>query len=507
MNPAIRRLCGACLVLSIATIGANGRADEFAARVSDTASPLPVEISLSIEAAVLGGLENSPDLHIRKLQPEVLGAFEQLARGTFGPEVSADFEYGREESSEVSRSTEDQFSVTGSDISGSAGIRQTLPTGTTVETTVGVTRAESSRTPTQNQTRVGVDLTQQLLRGLSPRVNLAEIRLAELDTRADRYELTAFAEALVASIETAYWRYVGAVEAVVAVEQALAAAEAQLAVVETRIEVGALPENERALASAEVAVRKQSLIDAVALRDAARYRLLGAVYFNRPIHRVETLHAVTAPRTPEVISVNAESSISLALQSRPELAEASLRIDQGNLQVEVTRNGLLPKLELFIGVGKSGYAESFSGSIADVAGPNYDFNAGLRLRHLLGNRAAKAKQRIALAERNQAEEALLNLKSVIRTDVLLAVTEVKRAHAQVAATALSVRFREQTLEAAQAKFEAGAGTMLAVTLAERDLLESRIEKIKAEAAYRIAETAQYLAEGTLLKRRGLSVMP
>ena len=475
--------------------------------VSEAASPLPSTLDLSIEAAVLGGLENSPDLHLRKLRPEVSGAFEQLARSAFSPQVSADFEYGREESSEVSRSTEEQFSVTGSDISGGVAIQQTMPTGTTVATTVGVTRSESSRTPTQSRTRVGVEVSQQLLRGLGPRVNLAEIRLAELDTRADGYELSAFAEALVASIETAYWRYVSAAESVTAVEQALGAAQAQLETVETRIEVGALSENERAAALAEVAVRKQSFIDALALRDTARIRLLSTVYFNRPVHRVETLRAVTVPKTPEAISVNAESSVSLALQSRPEIAEASLRIDQGNLQVEVTRKGLLPKLELFIGLGKSGYAESFSGSIADVAGPNYDFTAGLRLRHLLGNRAAEAKQRIALAERKQAEEALSNLESVIRTDVLLALTEVKRAHAQAAATALTVRYREQALDAAQAKFEAGAGTMLAVTLAERDLLESRIENIKAETAYRIAETALFRAEGTLLKRRGLFVSP
>ncbi len=506
MRTAVRILLCAAFASAVKASGV-ADANESNPKAAKAPSALPSTLDLSIEAAVLAGLENSPDLHIRKLRSEVSGAFEQIARSAFSPEIFGDFEYGREKSSEVSRSTENQFSVTGSDITGGVGIRQAMPTGTTVEAAVETERNESSRTPTQNRTRVGVDLTQQLLRGLPLRVNLAEIRLAKLDTRADRCELEAFAEALVAGIEVAYWRYVGALKAVTAVEQALAASKAQLTVVETRIEVGTLPENERAAALAEVALREQSLIDAVALRDTMRIKLLATVYFNRPVEQVESLRAITSPDTPKTLSVSAASSVSLALQSRAEIAEASLSIDRGDLQVEVTRNGLLPRLELFIRLGKSGYAESFSDSVTDITGPHYDFSAGLRFRHLLGNRDAKAKKQIALTERRQAEEALVNLKSLIRSDVLLAVTEAKRAHAQVAAAALTVHYREQTLDAAKAKFEAGAGTMLEVTLAERDLLESRIEKIKAAAAYHLAETALYQAEGTLLKRRGLSVMP
>ncbi len=496
---SVPRLCIVAVALSTTATTAQS------ARASD--ATLPSEIELSVESAVLTGLENSPDLHLKRLRPVVSGAFEQIERSIFSPELFADFSYDRERSTETARSTENQFSVEGSEIDGVIGVRQGTPTGTALETTVELNRSDSTRTPTQNTARIGMEVTQQLLRGLPPRVNLASLRSAELDTRADRYELSGFAQSLTASIEISYWRYLAAAEAVSAVENALTAADAQLAVVETRIEVGTLPKNERAAAEAETAIRRQALIDAVALRDAERIRLLSAVYPGRPIHQVKTLTTTTSPESHPHLAVDAASAVDRALASRPELAEAALRIEQGDLEIAVTKNGVLPKLEVFIRLGKSGYADSFTGSMADLGGPNYDFGAGLRLRHLFGNRAAKAKETIARVNKREAEEAVTNLKALIQTDVLLAINEVRRAHDQVAAAALTARYREQTLEAAKAKYDAGAGTMLAVTMAQRDLLQSRIDEIKAKAAYHIAKTALYRAEGTLLKRRGLTLTP
>lgn len=472
-----------------------------------TDKSMSATISLSIEDAVFIGLENSHDLQVQKLQPVISGAFEDIERGVFSPELISNFQYGRARSTETARSTEDQFSVEGSEISGGVGIRQNLPIGMEIETTADIVRSESSRTPTQNTTRIGLGVTQQLLSGLGPTVNLASLRLAALDTKADRYELHAFAQAMIADIETTYWRYVAATEAITAVEKASVVALAQLDVVETRIEVGALPENERAAALSEVSLRKQALIDATAYRNLERYRLLAKLYPDHPAHRVQTLTAISPPEVTEKLLIDPDASIALALKSRPEIAEANLRLQKGNLEIAVTKNGALPKLELFIQLGKSGYADSFTGSIKDIIGPNYDFTTGLRLRHFIGNRAAKAEEKIARTTLQQAQEALANLRTLVRTDVLVALNELERAHAQVAAAGDTARFREQALAAEQAKYEAGAGTLLAVTLAQRDLLQSRIDEIKAEVAYRIAKTELYRAEGTLLARRGISVGP
>ena len=53
----------------------------------------------------------------------------------------------------------------------------------------------------------------------------------------------------------------------------------------------------------------------------------------------------------------------LALQMRPDLNQAKLLWQRGDLEVVKTRNGLLPKLDLFVTLGRTGFAESFGKSV------------------------------------------------------------------------------------------------------------------------------------------------
>src|SRR5690606_8653404 len=140
--------------------------------------------------------------------PEITGAFERIASGAFHPEVFAETDYFAEDSSEVARSTGTRFDVSGQASSTRMGIRQRLPFGTEVEGSVEHRFNVSSRTPEQQASRVGLSLTQSLLRGFGPGVDLAELRAAELDTAASIYELRGFTEAVVADTEILYWRYV-----------------------------------------------------------------------------------------------------------------------------------------------------------------------------------------------------------------------------------------------------------------------------------------------------------
>ena len=472
----------------------------------DVATPQVAPLlSLSLEDAVVRGLTNNHDLSIQQREPIIKGAFEQIERGAYNPELFGEFTYDRENSEETARSTEEQFSVEGSEISGVVGLRQSIPLGTTVEATVGVQHTKSTRTPEQQSARLGLTVTQQLLKGLGPRVNLAGIRQGALDTEASRHELKGVTEALVAEIEIAYWRYVAATEAIEVVLKSLEVAEEQLAAIQSRIEVGNLPENERAAAQSEVALRNQALIDAESYKSARRYDLLRLVDPDLPAHRVRELKAISEPAFDEVLETNVDESIKLALRMRPEISEAELRLRRGELETVVTRNGRLPKLELFIQLGKSGYADTFTGSFSSIDGPSYDMAVGLRFSHLLGNRAAKARDRIARATEEQARESVANLRSLVRYDVLIALNELDRSHKQVVASAETSRFREKALEAESARYEVGASAVLAVALAQRDLLQSSIDEIEARVAFRIAKIRLYLAEGSLLERRGLTI--
>lgn len=469
----------------------------------DVQAGQPVE--LSVEQAILLALQKNADLHVEQLTPEIVGAFEQIERGVFDPEVFADATYTREKIVQVSRSTEESFNVDGEDLFIEAGLRQRLPTGTDLALSVSQERTLSSRTPEQQESRAGLTLTQALLRGFGPAVNLAAVRQAELDTLASLYEFRGFAEALVAEVESAYWNYVLARQEIAIFEESLQIARQQRDHVEQQIEVGLIAATEAAAARAEVALREQALIDARSELAARRLRLLRLL---NPSDEDLFQWNVTATTTPDVKPdpiTDVDERARLALERRPELNEARLRQDQNRLEVIVTRNGLLPRLDFFVTLGRSGFADNFADAVSNLDEDTYDLAAGVRLSHFLGNRSAWGRDRAARASHRQASAAVSNLAQIVRLDVRLAVTEAERTRQQIDATTATRTLQEETVEAERERFTVGASTALLVAQAQRDLLEAQIAEVESIVNYRIALVNLYLAEGSLLERRGIRI--
>lgn len=462
-------------------------------------------LSLTIEQAALMTLQNNRDLKVNQLNPALAGTFADIERGEFDPEWFAEWRYYKEKATETSRATGEQFGVKGTEVETVVGLRQKLPTGTTLEAAVSHERDKSNRAPDQQTARMGVTITQALLRGFGPAVNLAAIRQADLGVSASLYELRAYVEGLLADSEIAYWQYVLAEREIAIFESSLAVVKQQRDEIEQKIEVGLLPRTEAAAARAEVAVHEQSLIDARSLLAERRLRLLRKIGPGSADCFDLKIKALSDPFLPARPLGDPADRILLADQSRPDLNEARLRLLQNRLEIVVTANGVLPRLDFFVDLGRTGFADNFSQSFDQLDGNTYDYAAGVSLSGLIGNRAARARDYAARISYRQAAEAVTNLRQMIELEVRLAVNEVERAREQIAAGRATRQLEEEKLQAEIERFEVGAGTSLLVAQAQRDLLISRIAEVRSIIHYRIALVKLYLAEGSLLERRGVRV--
>ena len=114
-------------------------------------------------------------------------------------------------------------------------------------------------------------------------------------------------------------------------------------------------------------------------RAAARLQLLrllnppGQDYWEREVVLVHP------PSLPEVTFDAVAVHVSLALRERPEMNQARLELQREEIEIVRTRNGMLPVMDLFITLGKTGYAASFGESVRDVdaGGPRYRGRTGL----------------------------------------------------------------------------------------------------------------------------------
>lgn len=479
-----------------------------APRTQETPGAEPSELSagplrLSAEDAVLLALENNRDLRVQRFTPQIVGAFEQIEAGVFDPELFAEFDYRREKTAETARATGDLFDVDARGNVSRLGVRQQFSTGTRVEGVAEHRFSASNRTPDQQSTRLGLSLTQSMLRGFGPGATLAAVRAARLETAASVHELQGFVQALVAQTETDYWRYLLAVKQIEILERSLAIAQRQLDDVEQRIEVGTLAEIEVHASRAEVALRRQAMIEGRSVLNETRLRLLRRLgTLGNPNREV----MATSPFELQAAAVDdIEDRVLLAERFRPDLKEALLRQEQRRLEVVATRNGLLPQLDFFVTLGKTGFADTFERSFERLDRNTFDLLAGIRLNYALGNNAAGGRSLAAQKSYRQAAEAIENMRELVVLDVRLAANEVERARQQISASAATRQQQERTVAAETERFTVGVGTALRVALAQRDLLASEIAEVKAIVDYRTALVQLHLAEGTLLERRGLEL--
>lgn len=502
--------------------------------------PEPGEpLRITVEAAIALALEHNQALQVETINPVLARTLVAEQRAVFDPTLAGAFARTR---NELDRELQVRTPLTIPDGAGgqinfgnvpvrvdtettnttttaSAGIDQLLPTGTSISLSYSPSASASdidSSSPNLvgqgNDTEADADLleltvTQRLLRGGGLGVNLASLRQARLAYLSSEYNLRGFTESLVAQVENAYWDHYLAQRQIEIFEESLELAEAQAAEVEARIEVGKLAESERAAAEAEVAQRRSQLIDARSNLAQTRLTLVRLLNPTSDAMRSVDVELVSDPILPDIRLDEVEESLEFALRMRPELNQARLLIQQDNLEIVRTRNGLLPQLDLFLTlsreVNETEYGRNFEGNTRDLEDENFRADVGLQFSYPLGNRAARARHNRALFTREQDIQALANLAQLVEQDVRSAYIELSRAREQVTATEATRRLQELTAQTELEKFRVGKSTTLLVAQAQRDLLVAQIDEVQALTNYLKAIVNLYFLDGSLLLRRGV----
>jgi len=462
-------------------------------------------LKIGVQEAILLAMEHNQSLIVERMNPQIQQTFEQEGLAVFDPLLSGEISPRRSISSRLSRagsSTENSIVDT---ITGSVSLAKLFPSGTALDLEATTSYTDSSLySDTFTANRLGLTVTQALLQGFDVQANMARVNQARLDTLISQYELRGFTEILLEQVESKFWDYALAQRQIEIYTNSLTLAEKQMTEAEERIRIGDLAETELAAAQAEMALQRENLINARSTVAKERLNLLrllnpsGNIDWNRDILLEYDMSS------PDVRLDDVEQRVAVAMKMRPDLNQARLQIQRGDLEVVRTKNGLLPRLDTFISFGKTGYADTFNRAIDNIDEDRYDATWGLVFEGAPINRSARAQYTRALAGRQQLREALSNLSQLVQVDVRSAYIEVTRTQEQISATTATRNFQEEKLRAETEKFRVGKSTSLLVGQAQRDFVASQIAEIQAVANYLKALVALYRLEGSLLQRRGLA---
>jgi len=466
--------------------------------------PTPKDtLRLKLQEAVLMALERNPNMAIQRMDPAITKSYADEERAAFDPSFSASATWDETKLQRFLGSRPAPFEMTSTRTQYDVGLAETLPTGTSLSVNASMSGSLSSIYTDQYSGNIGLTVTQSLLQGFGVGVNLANLRKARLDVEISQEELKAFAEGLVSDVEKAYWDLYLKAEEIAIQQQSFELANRQLKETLERVAVGKLAELELASIRAEVANRKEALIDAQSQYEQARLYFL---FLLNP--EEQTIWSVLPvpldkPFIPEdsldALSVHEQ----LGMLYRPDLKQARLNVQKGELEIVQTKNGLLPRLDLFITLGKTSYAKTFKEALPDIQSPFYNVNVGATFTFPIPNRQARAQATRARKSKEQMELSLSNMEKLVQWDIRSAYIEVLRLRQQIEATRVTRELQDQNLAAEVEKFRVGKSTNLQVLQVQRDFTTSQLDEIRAMVLYLDSLIDLYVMEGSLLERRGI----
>ncbi|MBN1600892.1 MAG: efflux RND transporter permease subunit [Chitinispirillaceae bacterium] len=453
-------------------------------------------LQLSLQDVLTKAAQNNPTIRIDKIDLAIAEKYVNELKFRYEPSFSASFGQSRKlidgESSPP-------------DYQGSVKITESLPTGTGLSVSASAEPSYNLRIPSVNagyRNQLDLSVTQALLANNSVKVNLVPIKKASIDVSMRNEELTAVTQNLLADVQNAYWDLYLAQKQVEIHTRSMQLAERLLFESTQRLNVGKAAPLDLVSARAEVATRKKNLIDARAALQKTQFRL---AYLTS-----DTLFSADRPLllTDTPVSPSAPDSIHQHLQAaqkfRPDFRLANNLLEKGELDIIQTRNGLLPKLDLFISLSGTAYANSFSESFKpDTSTRAKILTAGLSLSLPVTNGIARIKHQRTLLTRDQLKHSISNLKNLIQLDVRAAWVEVNRTISQIDAATEARKLQEEKLAAEQTKLDNGKSTDYIVLQVQRDLIGAQLDEARAGVAYCTAITNLYLKDGTLLERLGI----
>ena len=466
-------------------------------------------INLSLSDALVIGLKNNPTLLVQRFNPALSQEQIVAQRGAFDPTVTASVQASKNRvptsGGYVTASGgyipgSQHFGTTDSG-NANLGLSEKLPTGTSISASMNSNLNDSEDGGGQSTNVAGsITVTQALLQGGNLQANLAGIESARIGKKISDYQLRGEALTITDDIIQAYWAYVLAQQNVQILKTALNVAQQQEDQTKELIRVGRTSPSEFAPAVAQTAVTREQLVSAIGAMRIARLNLLSLVAPNdRPFWQ-DHLKLTTPPYYPGGPTAPLTEHTELALKMSPVLNQTRLQIEQGDLSVIQTRNGLLPVLNMFITMGKTGYSESFGPAAQNLNGSAYQLVGGLSFNYPIFNRTPTANYQSAVLSRDQEEAALANTVRSVELSVRTAYIQAETDKQQITATAATTEAQAETLRATQGEFKVGESTAIQVSLAQSNLLSAQLAQAQANVAYLDALSNLYLQEGSLLER-------
>jgi len=480
-----------------------------AAAFAQARADVPV---LSESAVVELALAHNPALRTAMLELESARAAVTAEEGRYPLTLLLDAGATRTKSPRLTRAgvrTAESY-----DADAGAELQKRLATGADVSarlgTNVGLARASADPTGTFYADDLGpgygllarIGVRQPLLRGAGSEVVEAELNAARAQRTVAERTRARVASELLRSVLEAYWElwYANASVAIEAQSRALAVSQRDDA--RARANTGSLAPAEVLTFETRVAVRDESVLGAE-LERTRRGTLLAQQLGDAGQRMQLAVPNESAPPMPELPPGDSERR---ALDHAGELRELQAAVELARLRARTADDPLQSRLDLDAYVQAEGLGNEALGPAGEQLGKLGAVSAhvGVTYEAALDDRARSATAAQARLAIDLAETRLAEAEQRVVADVRMALANEAAARRRLELAEQSAAIAQRQLEAAQARFQTGSTTPLAVVEAEEEVRTAKLRAARARTDAVLASLRIQHLSGDLLARHASS---
>lgn len=347
---------------------------------------------------------------------------------------------------------------------------------------------------------VGIALTQPLLKNFWIDNTRLQIRLSKAALKESEAALRLQVMTSVTSVKSAYFNLLYGRDNVQANQTAYQLAEQLVSENLKRVEVGALAPLDEKQSESQAAASLAAVHAAEYQEQQFENTLKGLMTDN-----YSEWAGITLVPAEELVAIpeelNLQESWRKAVEQRPDLIEAKLKVEAQNVQIKYDLNQIFPELDVIGTYGHNATDETFDSDITSWRTGNhsfYSYGASVTVP-LGGNYSARTEYRSGKATLKQL---LLMLKQTEQNIIIAVDNDVGNVRSQlqqVNATRDARIYAQEALDAERKKLENGKSTSFIVLQLISNLTTARVAEIQALANYNIALAQLSLDEGSTLE--------
>lgn len=479
---------------------------------------VPNMLQVDIATLLTNTLQSSPRISAISRRTSI--AYEQIIQqqAAFDPAVLLDAGYGRVNDPVGStlatggppRLIQDSFTA-------NAGIQKLTQLGTQIDLSQEIGTLQSNSLffdpARQGNSRLSLSITQPLMATSGRVYNTRLVTQASIDSRVAWQQLRVDLESHLLETLNAFWRLYERRAQLVQQRALIERGQVLGQMVSARADFDSGPLQQVKVTRRLASDRDRLLeLEAEVNRLQVRLKTLVGDPALTVTHGALELIPLADPRLPHE-SFNVRDCVVRGLEHRADILAATQQLSAAGLEVSITRNELMPRLNAVIDAylaglnGGNNIGQSLINQYAD-GGPGV--TAALTYNLPWGRRAAKSRHREARYRYQQRSEELRETLLVAQREIESALIKLKASEAlrESRAATLSASAREEAIATRRWEVLAGEGGPMALVL--EDLLETQERRTTSEQGYVTAQVNYVLdlialqqSMGTFLIREGI----